>query len=224
MPTHYEKVIIDLPSDGEAIEIRKNGVKVGGIAFRTTAQGNLQLLVNGTTVPALCIGGDRLPGDVQVSPDPVEKPIPHFTVRSTSMQGSYGDVWIDGTLNVVPHQVFLDANGNPTMPLDPRGAINLGRTRYPNANENLGLLRFWRKAQDGVVREEARMGLTQHGFPYLNGGGNDNAIIRYRFDNGSTRINLMRQSDGLYGELSMDNSGAMKYQAPSGTVTTVGNP
>lgn len=224
MPTYTEKVIIDLPSDGEAIEIRKNGVKVGGIAFRTTAQGNLQLLVNGTTVPALCIGGDRLPGDVQVSPDPVEKPIPHFTVRSTSMQGSYGDVWIDGTLNVVPAQVMLDANGNAAMPLDPRGAINLGRTRYPAANENLGLIRLWRKAQDGVVREECRLGLSQHGFPYINSGGSDSPRIRFRFDQGSMKMLFLREQNNDYGELSFDNSGALKYQAPSGTVTTIGNP
>lgn len=224
MPTYTEKVIIDLPSDGEAIEIRKNGVKVGGIAFRTTALGNLQLLVNGTTVPALCIGGDRAPGDVQVSPDPVEKPIPHFTVRSSSMQGTYGDVWIDGTLNVIPAQVFLDANGSNTVPLDPRGAINLGRTRYPNANENLGLIRLWRKAQDGVVREEARMGLSQHGFLYFNNGGSDSPRIRFRFDEGSMKVLFLREQNNDYGEYSFDNSGALKYQAPSGNVTVVGNP
>lgn len=221
MPTLNEKLVIDLPEDGEAIEIRKGGVKVGGIGFRTTAAGNLQLLVNGTTVPAIAVGGDRFPADVQVTPDPVDKPFVHLTCRSISHQGAYGDVWFDGSLMVMPQQVLVGSDGKATVQFDPRGAINLGRTRYPNANENLGLIRLWRKAQDGVVREEGRVGLTGDGMPYMNNGGSDTQKLYFRFGGDWAHVCAYNQSTNQHMALSFDNSGWLKYRGASGTVTNV---
>ena len=224
MSTMNEKLIIDLPEDGEVIEICKGGRRVGGIAFRETTAGNLQLIVNGTTVPALTIGGDRYPADVQVSPTPKECPPVHFSVFGlAALQGKYGDVWLDGTMVAMPQQMFFDSAGNIAsgVPIDPRGAIVLGRTRYPNANEALGLIRLFRKAQDGVIREEGRLGLSKFGFPFINGGGNDTPRISFRFDANWLKVNFLRPSDGAVAELCFDDAGRLKYQGTAGTVTTV---
>lgn len=217
---------INLPGDGDAIVIKRNGVRVGAVSVRTTVAGNLMLTINGPSSPAIAIGGDRTSSDVQISPDPLDKPPVHLTVRSSTMQGTFGDVWFDGSLNVMPAQILYDGNGQTTIPFDPRGAINLGRTRYPGPNEELGLIRLWRKAQDGVVREEGRMGLSGVGFPYINGGGSDLPLIFFRFAPGSTKM-VFRREGGGYGELSFDaapGGGGMKYQGPSGAITNVGNP
>lgn len=211
----------DFATDGP-FEFYDNGILVGKIECLETAIGNKQLVLSGVSGPAITIGGDRTAHDVQISPDPEDKPHAHLTARSTSMQGTYGDVWFDGSLNMMPAQVFLDGNGDPTIPLDPRGAINFGRTRYPGPNEDLGMIRLWRKSSTGAVEEKGRMGLTADGFPYSNNGGNDTPLIALRKDGDSTKLRWRRESDGKYGELSFDNSGKLKYTDPDGATTVLG--
>lgn len=138
-----------------------------------------------------------------MGPVPVDTPLQHVTIDGGS--GTYGDVRIDGTL-LLGIKAATDG-----VPRDSRGAINLCRTL------NGALIRGF---LNGV--ERWRFGTVNGEWPFLKTGSNlnDQPGLRFREFPSGYKIEMCGE-DGTCGEISKDNSGALKYQSPAGNVTTL---
>lgn len=218
---------INLSGPGDLLVFKVNNVRVGALSVRQTSQGNYQLIVEGKNIPAIAIGGDRAPSDVQITPEPSQKPRFHVDIGripSGTGEGTYGDVRVAGTFTVGREQALCSDPNNATtcFPVDPRGAIIVARDRP--TNENMGQFRFVRRnASNGAIEEYRRDGVTASGLPFINFGGNDTP--RYILQGGTNWTKIYMQDSLGTRQISGDNDGSLKYVPPDGfPVTVMGQP
>jgi len=166
---------IDLPSDGNWIEFRVAGVKVGGFKAHVTSTGEVQITQETKYGPAITVGHNEVArhGYVQFSDTPIEAPRHHVEFFSLTAPGTYGDLWARGSLNLGAREMFYNPDGTLRISADPSGGINVAR---PRIAENASYFRFWTSNIDytGLV-ETARIGLKAGGKPMFNSGGTDGA-------------------------------------------------
>ncbi len=182
-------ITVDLANPGSAILFKLRGQLVSGLNIFATREGRPQLQIMAADQrPAITIGGDRAPADVQFSPIPVDRP--RFHIDMGAGDGTYGDVRVDGTLTVGREAALCEnpADRTTCVPVDPRGAIVIARGRP--TNENMANLRvFRRNAVNGKVEEVWRQGTTADGLPFLNSqAGNDYPSYIFRPWTGAPKI------------------------------------
>lgn len=226
---------ITLTRDGCALTFIKSGTKAGCVAVRTTPGGRLQLVLEGTQGPAITIGGDRQPADVQITPAPVNRPPMHFTVGHTqagTQENAYGDVYISGTLTIAPRTVAFDQAGASVIPIDPRGSLIIARgyansATVPNTEDRSMIRMFLREENTtNPSQEKVRFGVTLNGgYPFISPGHSGPGPLQFRFDGNHNKLQLVykRPSDAKEAILDFTETGSLRYVSPGGTVTPIGS-
>ncbi|MGD9647234.1 MAG: hypothetical protein AB7U73_16095 [Pirellulales bacterium] len=147
-------LVIDLRQPGDALSITLNGQAVGGL--RVDAQGRLGIYGPNYTSTAVTLDGqDKL----QIDPQPAAAPAARLTVAD--------DAWLTGVLRVGRADAFGDA------PLDPNGAIQLGRNLAQA--QPMALARFFSQGQ-----ESFRLGTTADGCGFISDGAHDLPLLTFR--------------------------------------------
>lgn len=146
-------VVIDLAKPGNAIIISLNGKHVGGL--RIDASGRLGIYGPNYSSTAITLDSqDR----VQVNPEPVDHPPVRLSIAD--------DMWATGVLRVGRADAFGDT------PLDPNGAIQLGRNLQDA--QPMSILRAF-----GQGKESFRLGISEAGNGFWSNGPHDTPLVTF---------------------------------------------
>jgi hypothetical protein len=146
-------VVIDLDEPGDALVISLRGKAAGGL--RVDEQGRLGIFGPNQTSTAVTVDErDR----VQIGPAPEGSLVARLSVAD--------DMWVTGMLRVGRPDAFGDA------PLDPNGAIQLGRNLQ--TAQPMALARFFAQ---GV--EAFRLGATAEGHGFWSDGAHDVPLVTF---------------------------------------------
>ena len=144
---------IDLNQPGDALVLTLNGKHVGGL--RVDAQGRLGIYGPNQSSTAITVDDkDR----VQIDPAPVENPPVRLSVAN--------DMWATGVLRIGRADAFGDT------PLDPNGAIQLGRNL--KEAQPMSVLRAF-----GQGKERFRIGITGEGDGFWSNGPHDTPLVTF---------------------------------------------
>lgn len=147
-------VVIALNAPGDAVAITLEGKPVGGL--RVDAQGRLGIY--GPNHSSTAVTVDRH-DKIQIDPRPVESPAARLTIAD--------DMWATGALRVGR----ADAFGN--APMDPNGAIQLGRNL--SKAQPMAFARFYAQG-----KESFRLGTTADGCGFVSDGPHDVPLLTFR--------------------------------------------
>lgn len=199
-------LVIDLPAGTtDAITIRNSsGVVVGGL--RMDSNGRLAIFGPNHSSNAITVRGN-------------DKVYVGSTVPADSEQAAHvmieDDVHLTGTLRVGIPDAFVG------MPIDPRGAIQLGRTSATGQNQTISLIRLYRKNHStGLSEECGRIGIDADGFPCIMQGTQDVPLLTMR-PSGAVWMYGDYNGQRIGVELTINNGSLKGQHGVSGKITDV---
>ena len=174
MPNFNEPVVVDLTANGDGYILKVNGVPKAIIRVDTEGRA---AIIGPDGTPMLTMSGRGratvgAPFATGVGPEPATDPV-RLLVQD--------DLWATGTIRAGIPGAFGSA------PIDPRGALQLGRNHAP---QTASYIRFYH------LSEQARIGLTAADEPFISPIPNDDPTFFRIAKDGTVYVRRLVQTAG----------------------------